>query len=142
MLFTGALGAALVLAFTWYLNRRESQIQTNLRFSDPTVCAQILACVGYDNTGAKNEYSNLKSRAIPNERLVRAFGIDNSFTTSEIERHKEFKIEAGKTIEMKEGEVGTPWQETLSSFHRPQHALQEHRVPILDILFPADILET
>ena len=87
--------------------RRTKQCSQPLRFSDPAVCAQIIACTGYDNSEAKNQYSDLRSRAIPNERLIRAFNIDNSFTTSEGKRHKEFKLKAGKAIKLTEDKVGT-----------------------------------
>ena len=59
-------------------------------FKDPKACAQILACTGYDDTGAKNLYTTFESRARSNERLVDAFGIDNSFTTSEPRRRYNF----------------------------------------------------
>lgn len=126
VLFTGALGVLGVLVFIWCLTRGEKQVQKIIKFSDTTACAKILACTGYDNTGAKNQYSDVKSRAIPNGRLVRAFGINNSFTTSEDKRRKEFNSQAVKAIKMTEDEVGTLRKERLSSFYKLQHALQEH----------------
>jgi hypothetical protein len=35
-------------------------------------------------------HSTLESRAIPNQRLVETFGIDNAFTTTDFEYHKKF----------------------------------------------------
>jgi hypothetical protein len=42
--------------------------------------------------------SSLESRAIPNERLVRAFGIDNSFTTTIPEFNREFVTAAHRSL--------------------------------------------
>ena len=95
----------------WYLARkvlaRSKQPTKPRQFSDPAACARIIACTGYDDSGAKNQYTNLQSRAIPNKRLIRAFDIDNSFTTSEAQRRKEFNLEAGKAIKMTENKVGS-----------------------------------
>ena len=120
----GTGGAISVAALIWYLSRgngpphAESSPQSTedpVRCSDPATCAKVLACEGYNNTGAKNRYTDLKSRAIPNERLVTAFGIDNSFTTSEVKRRKEFNGEAGRTIKMTDAKVGND-SEALSFF--------------------------
>lgn len=109
-------GIIVFLALIWYGARGNRQLQTipptpsvlkQATYSDPATCRQILACTGYNNTGAKNLYSDVKSRAIPNERLIRAFDIDNSFTTTEAERRKDFNKEAGKAIKMTQDEVGT-----------------------------------
>ena len=115
ILFTGGV-TVLVIVVIWYLVGRTVQFQArpspqsvpkSIRFPDPAICAQILACKGYDSSGAKNLYSDVKSRAIPNERLIKAFGIDNSFTTSDGDRRKEFNLEAGKAIKMTEAKVST-----------------------------------
>jgi hypothetical protein len=50
--------------------------------------------------------STLKSRAMPNRRLVLAFGIDNAFTTVDPLRHKAFVNEAKDIIRMQE----TDWK--------------------------------
>ncbi len=94
-------------------------LQKEIRVSDPVTCRQVLACKGYNDTGAKNQYSDVRSRAIPNARLVPAFNIDNSFTTSEAERRKEFNLEARKAIKMTEIEVGT---KAFLSFYKLQYA--------------------
>lgn len=67
------------------------------RFQDPLACDQILKCKGY-GTGDENELPAVESRAIPNERLVRAFGIDNAFTTSNDQYRKQFSKEASRMI--------------------------------------------
>ena len=76
-------------------------------FSDPASCRQILACKDYSSTKAPNLYSEVKSRAIPNKRLTDVFGIDNSFTTMEEKRRKDFNSDAGKAIKMTEAKVCT-----------------------------------
>lgn len=110
-----------IVALTCYLFRRSRPLETNLspqltqhpvRSSDPDTCTQILACKGYGSTGARNLYTNVESRAIPNKRLISAFAIDNSFTTSEAERRKEFNVEARQKIKMTEAKVGNPWRRT------------------------------
>ena len=120
VLATGAMG--LVAIIFWYLAHRKRQLQAKscehlvpiqVTSSDPAVCARIIACTGYDNTGAKNLYSDVESRAIPNQRLVRAFGIDNSFTTREAQRRKDFNKEAVRRIKMTETQVGAPFDLTV-----------------------------
>lgn len=107
-------GTICLLVITWCLEcaikrfqarHRTRSVSRQVIRSDPAACAQILACTGYNNTGAINLYSHVKSRAIPNERLVRAFEIDNSFTTSEAKRRMEFNSEARKAIRMTEAKV-------------------------------------
>ena len=95
---------AIVCAFVCVIWQ---SVQKEIRVSDPLTCRQVLACKSYNDTGAINQYSDVRSRAIPNKRLVLAFDIDNSFTTSEAERRKEFNLEAIKAIKMTEVEVGT-----------------------------------
>ncbi|RYO75669.1 hypothetical protein DL766_003808 [Monosporascus sp. MC13-8B] len=46
----------------------------------------------------------LTLRAIPNRRLVEAFGIDNSFTTTDTKRHTEFLTQAAQKIQNVNGE--------------------------------------
>ena len=120
VLFTG-IGVLVVII--WYLAGRIRQLRARpsprpisepVVFSDPTSCAQILACKGYDNTGAKNLYSDVQSRAIPNERLIQAFDIDNSFTTSDGDRRRDFNLKAGKAIKMTEAKVSTTESRFLS----------------------------
>ena len=122
MLVTGTIA---FLAFVWYLARGMRQLQAKpppqkglqpARYSDPGTCARILACKGYDSTGVKNLYNEVRSRAIPNQRLVHAYGIDNSFTTTEAKRRREFNEEAGKAIKMTEAKVGIPSETTLLPF--------------------------
>ena len=121
VLFTGV---AVLVAIIWYLAGRIKQLRARrspqsvsepVRFSDSKTCAQILACKGYDNTGAKNLYSDVKSRAIPNGRLILAFDIDNSFTTSDDKRRKEFNLEAVNAIKITGDKVSTTESNVHSS---------------------------
>ena len=105
----------VLLASLWYRIRGRTKAVTK---SDPSDCKQILACTGYSSTESKNLYTLLESRAIPNERLVRAYDIDNAFTTSEDERYKKFNKDAGKSIAMTENDVGALWRGTSSRFHK------------------------
>ena len=112
---TGLLTGLVV--FIVYRARKNAQVQANASlqggpkkatYSDPDACALILACRGYNDTGAENKYTAVESRAIPNKRLIGAYDIDNSFTTREPQRRKEFNSEAGRAIKMTEAKVCTP----------------------------------
>ncbi|KAL8627913.1 hypothetical protein Q9189_006404 [Teloschistes chrysophthalmus] len=63
------------------------------RFSDPDICLKILRGTTYSNDDALgiNKLPFATSRVIPNQRLVRAFGIDNGFTTSDNRFREEFR---------------------------------------------------
>ena len=103
------------LTFVWYRTRgRNAEPVTKLgpvtklepvtKF-ESSDCKKVLACTGYSNAKSKNLNSMFESRAIPNERLVRAYDIDNAFTTRDDERYKNFNKEAVKSINMTEDEV-------------------------------------
>lgn len=64
---------------------------------DPAICREILACKSY-GAGGTNQLDPLASRAHPNERLIRAFNIDNAFTTFEDAYGKEFRTTARDSI--------------------------------------------
>lgn len=71
-------------------------------FSDPIHCAEILACSSFDNVG--NRVKRLTSRAFPNERLVRAFGINNAFTTTDGKYARAFRAAAVEKIKMEDSD--------------------------------------
>ncbi|KAI1094139.1 cytochrome P450 [Rostrohypoxylon terebratum] len=48
------------------------------------------AVAGFDVLGKNDLLDRLTSRSIPNQRLVNAFNIDNSFTTVDLDVHKRF----------------------------------------------------
>lgn len=68
------------------------------RYHDLADCRSIIACKAPDDLNAPNQLSLLASRAIPNERLFQAFGIDNSFTTQDIAYSKEFRAVAASKL--------------------------------------------
>ncbi|KAL8928045.1 MAG: hypothetical protein Q9172_001100 [Xanthocarpia lactea] len=73
---------------------------TARHFSDPGICLNILKGTTYssDESLGTNKLSLLVSRAIPNQRLVRAFGIDNGFTTFDPEKRADFLSEARERL--------------------------------------------
>ena len=62
-------------------------------------CCTIIA--GKLPSGEENLLSPLESRAIPNDRLKIAFGISNTFTSTDEEQAKQFVTEARKLINLK-----------------------------------------
>ncbi|KAL8639460.1 MAG: hypothetical protein Q9228_003515 [Teloschistes exilis] len=74
-------------------NSHSSNKNEVYRFSDPEICLKILRGTTYSKDGSlgDNELPFVRSRAIPNQRLVRAFGIDNGFTTSDNESREDFR---------------------------------------------------
>ena len=148
MLVTGIAG---LLAFAWYLTRENRRLQAEpspqlvlkeIRSSDPTICRQIFACKGYDNSGAINLNSNVKSRAIPNEGLVRAFGIDNAFTTSDTKRRTEFNTKATNAIRMTEAQVSTPSERSLLLFWQAPILILRALRLLVGLYISANILGT
>ena len=73
---------------------------TARRFSDSGICLNILKGTTYssDESLGTNKLSLLVSRAIPKQRLVRAFGIDNGFTTFDPEKRADFLSEARERL--------------------------------------------
>ena len=66
---------------------------------DPISCKKILSCKSFFAAGYReNRFSAAESRALPNQRLVTAFGIDNSFTTADENFRKTFKHNAAKRL--------------------------------------------
>lgn len=75
--------------------REKSSIQ---KYNDPAECTSILACTGIVNSQKQNLLSATISRALPNERLARAFGIDNAFTATNENDRLEFRKRASKKL--------------------------------------------
>jgi len=71
---------------------------TTRHFSDPKVCREILKCKMYDKSLGPNSLSPVVSRAIPNQRLVHAFDIDNGFTTFDDQYRRDFLQDATKRL--------------------------------------------
>ena len=71
-----------------------AQEESSLQYNDPTECKSILACTGIDNLSRLNLLPPTVSRALPNGRVARAFGIENAFTAMNEDDRKAFKIQA------------------------------------------------
>ena len=67
-------------------------------YNDPKACANILACIGINSQVPDNQLTPVLSRAIPNNRLVQAFGINNAFTTSDDDFRQEFHDNASRIL--------------------------------------------
>ncbi len=65
----------------------------------------------------------LELRAIPNRRLVRAFGINNSFTTMDTRRHREFLNQAGQAIQRMDGDA---WERLFDVANRAMCRASAH----------------
>lgn len=87
--------APLVGCVLWW--RHASRARTipmvQNKFSTPKACREILACNRYAS-GERNTIPAVESRAGPNQRLVKAFNIDNAFTTKDDQYRKSFHREA------------------------------------------------
>ena len=96
-------------ALWWYRPKWLQRIVCNVygvrRSGEPQSCKDVLACKSPDEKGPPNLFTTLKSRAIPNQRLVDAFGIDNAFTTTDETYRKAFRaIAEAKLSSIKEEE--------------------------------------
>ena len=68
---------------------------------EPDACDELLKGNVFDGNGnvVQNQLSFLEARALANERLLHVFNIDNSFTTSDEDRHRAFKEQADAHID-------------------------------------------
>ncbi len=73
-----AAAAAIIFVSYYLLKTKKSPTITN----DPEICAMVLRAICYDGSANTNTLSPAESRAIPNQRLIRAFSIANAFTTT------------------------------------------------------------
>jgi len=60
-------------------------------YQDLETCERIIEGFSTTQDVSNSARKPLESRAIPNQRLVRAFGIDNAFTTTDREYYREFR---------------------------------------------------
>ena len=89
--------AACIIAFLgayriWGYLSAKTKLEN--RYSNPDVCRKILNGKAYDSSEKKNCLPLVESRAIPNQRLVRGFGIDNGFTTTNKIYREQFRTNA------------------------------------------------
>ncbi|KAL8851801.1 MAG: hypothetical protein Q9221_003315 [Calogaya cf. arnoldii] len=91
-----------VCVTSWLLRRwgKRGAKLTVHRFDDPATCRIILRNQPYDASLGRNILSKEFSRAFPNQRLVRAFQIDNGFTTNDPDHGKLFKEEAVRQLRL------------------------------------------
>ena len=95
-IFIVAFAIALLVAYVlWNPHARRARTIPMLqnKCSNPKACREILACDGYAS-GDRNAIPAVESRAGPNQRLVKAFNIDNAFTTKDDEDRKLFASKA------------------------------------------------
>lgn len=85
-----AAAAAIKFVSYYLLKTKKPPTITN----DPEICAMVLRAICYDGSGTTSLLSPAESRAIPNQRLVRAFGISNAFTTTNTAYVKLFRTRA------------------------------------------------
>ena len=81
--------------FFWQMLNRKPLIR---QFHDPDICKRVLACLSTDDLENCNRISPLKARALPNQRLVATFHIDNAFTTTDHNYHRHFRTLASQKI--------------------------------------------
>ncbi|KAI5357499.1 Putative cytochrome P450 superfamily [Septoria linicola] len=110
--------ATAFVALVWLLPRsplrisssRETQPQcdhdplSKIKSSDPKACLDIMAAKSFYTQGysIKNILTIFEARAVPNQRLVRAFGIHNSFVTSEREESAAFRKQVETLVYVEE----------------------------------------
>ncbi|KAL9132168.1 MAG: hypothetical protein Q9217_000102 [Psora testacea] len=95
-----ALAFGLGLLGRRFITLRNENVEPKCvqKFNSPEACKKILACTGYGNSHGHNLLTAVQSRAFPNQRLVRAFGISNGFTTDNEENSKAFRKAAYEKI--------------------------------------------
>ena len=77
---------------------------------------KVFASVSYEGALETNLLSPVVSRALPNQRLVRAFCVDNGFTTGDTERSKAFrKLAHDKITNISD----TKWMEMANNAKTP-----------------------
>lgn len=86
----------LLFAFL-FLSAESAEEHEQQHYADPEICGRILDCDGI-NIGDHNLISSFESRALPNKRLVEAFGINNAFTSSDEAFCKAFRTGAAQKI--------------------------------------------
>ncbi|KAI4138583.1 MAG: hypothetical protein LQ341_004597, partial [Variospora aurantia] len=101
------IAAALLTAFLilhlssglpWHMREGSEKSPALHRFSDPETCLKILKGETYDDSLGVNQLTPEESRAIPNQRLVRAFQINNGFTTNDHDYGRLFRRTADKKL--------------------------------------------
>ena len=136
---TAILG--LFLIWWFFLPRLEEPALVQSNVVDPETCAKIVACNYNDDSGNSNALTKVQSRAYPNRRLVRAFNIDNAFTTTDDTYRKSFRNLATDKIKVNDGKwkhIAKLAQELVSGFllrvgREPNNTRLDHLVQIVSL---------
>lgn len=144
-----------VVTIFWLLERANEERRRAAR----ALILDTRAIAGFNLAGEEfcSAQRRLELRAIPNQRLVTVFEIDNSFTTTDTEHHKEFLTRATHAIQGTDGGTWTRLFDVASRAMRlaDTHVRVESRVQlpqiplarlvrtvtfmtILDVLFDVD----
>ena len=91
----------------WHKHRNSakawSMISEPFLYQDPAKCKKVLSGTDVlEDTFWCSAATLLQSRAVPNERLIRAFDIDNAFTTADEVYHREFRSNAKALLQRDE----------------------------------------
>lgn len=79
----------------WYRRRIPVKVENitsqSIRYHDPVECKEVICGKNLlEDTFCGSASTLLESRAVPNERLIKAFNIDNAFTTTDMLYYREF----------------------------------------------------
>lgn len=115
---------------SWHNFRVSAEVQRGDMHGTVPSCQHLLASAWRAKTPVKAGHGGeirpltyLEARAGPNQRLVRAFGIDNAFTTVDEDYHKEFRSTVGKVLRTSDQD----WYHLWSSAKRfAQDQVKEH----------------
>ena len=148
-----------VVTIFWLLERANEKRRRAAR----ALILDTRAIAGFNLAGEEfcSAQRRLELRAIPNQRLVTVFEIDNSFTTTDTEHHKEFLTRATHAIQGTDGGTWTRLFDVASRAMRlaDTHVRVESRVQlpqiplarlvrtvtfmtVLDVLFDVDPANT
>lgn len=106
-----------------FLYRHRLRLRRSFKPTILTSRADILDLLG-------RHKSSLTTRALPNRRLIDAFGINNSFTTTNKKRHRAFSSQVAQYINPRPSD----WAETsifAASLLPPAHSTTLHLVPFI-----------
>lgn len=103
------IAVVLVSSIVYVCRPREIQHLSRLQSVEDAL-ERDRSCIDFTYAGPNTSLQQrLELRAAPNLRLRRAFGITNSFTTTDIRKHQKFLRKATRAI------GGTNWQRILKS---------------------------
>lgn len=96
----GAILSSVCVIAGWRLLQRRRGRTSNFCTTDGPTCRRILAAEDFSIGQVKIRHllSKLEARAGPNQRLVEAFEVDISFTTTDDSRCKEFRTRAEEVL--------------------------------------------